>query len=68
VLDAARWRVHAYAQQIGSLLGERTDPGAIVLEQRLTLARDAALRLDLRSERQAGQSFNAAGVFVQLYF
>ena len=69
VLDAERsWRVHAYAQQIGSLLGERTDPGAIVLEQRLTLARDAALRLDLRSERQAGQSFNAAGVFVHLYF
>ncbi|HJT62592.1 MAG TPA: DUF4105 domain-containing protein [Burkholderiales bacterium] len=69
VVDAARsWRIHVYAQQIGSVLGERTDPGAMVMEQRLTLARDAALRLDLRSERQAGQSFNAAGLFVQLYF
>ena len=69
VIDATRsWRVHVFVQQIGSLLGERTDPGAIVVEQRLTLARNAALRLDLRSERQAGQSFSSAGLFVQLYF
>ena len=40
VIDATRsWRVHLFVQQIGSLLGERTDPGAIVVEQRLTLAR-----------------------------
>ena len=69
VVDAARsWRVHVYAQQLGSFLGERTDPGAVALEQRLTLARDLALRLDLRRERQAGHSFSSAGLFLQLYF
>ena len=69
VLDPAQaWRLHLYAQQLGSLLGERTDPGAVVMEQRLTLARDVALRLDLRHERQAGQSFGSAALFVQLYF
>ena len=65
---APSWRLHVYAQQLGSLLGERTDPGALVLEQRLTLARDVALRLDLRHEREAGQSFGSAALFVQLYF
>jgi hypothetical protein len=65
---APSWRLHAYAQQLASLLGERTDPGALVLEQRLTLARNAALRLDLRFEREAGQSFSSAGLFVQVYF
>jgi uncharacterized protein DUF4105 len=69
VVDAARsWRVHVYAQQLGSFLGERTDPGAVVMEQRLTLAHDLALRLDLRRERQAGHSFSSAGLFLQLYF
>ena len=69
VVDPARsWRVHLYAQQIGSFLGERTDPAAVVMEQRLTLARDVALRLDLRRERQASHSFSSAGLFVQVYF
>jgi hypothetical protein len=69
VVDAARsWRVHVYAQQLGSFLGERTDPGAVVMEQRLTLARDLALRHDLRRERQAGHSFSTAGLFLQIYF
>jgi len=69
VLDPApSWRIHLYAQQLGSFLGERTDPGAVVMEQRLTLARDVALRLDLRRERQAGHSFGSAGLFLQLYY
>jgi hypothetical protein len=65
---APSWRLHLYAQQLASLAGERTDPAALVLEQRLTLARDAALRLDLRREREAGKSFGSAALFVQLYF
>jgi len=40
----------------------------VVMEQRLTLARDVALRLDLRRERQAGHSFSSAGLFLQLYY
>jgi len=62
------WRIHLYARQLVSLLGERTDPGALVLEQRVTLQRDVALRLDLRREREAGKGFGSAALFVQVYF
>jgi len=62
------WRIHVYARQLASLLGERTDPGALVLEQRVTLRRDVALRLDLRREREAEKSLSSAALFVQVYF
>jgi hypothetical protein len=68
VVDAARsWRVHVYAQQLGSFLGERTDPGAVALEQRLTRAATSRY-VRLRAQRQAGHSFKLAGLFLQLYF
>ena len=63
-----RWRVHAYAQQLGSFLGERSDPGALVLEQRFSLTRDAALRLDLSHQNEAGRNFNSASLSLQVYF
>jgi hypothetical protein len=65
---APRWRVHAYAQQLVSFAGERDDPGALVLEQRFTVARDVALRLDLAHQNEAGRSFNTTSVSVQVYF
>lgn len=65
---APRWRVHAYAQQLGSVAGERDDPRALVLEQRFTLTRDAALRLDFGHQREAGRSFNTGSLSVQVYF
>jgi len=69
LLDPApRWRIHAYAQQLGSVLGERDDPGALVLEQRFTLARDAALRLDLSHQDEAGRSFDSVSLSLQVYF
>jgi len=69
VIDPApRWRVHAYAQQLGSVAGERDDPGALVLEQRFTVSRDLALRLDFSRQREAGRSFNTGSFSVQVYF
>jgi hypothetical protein len=65
---APRWRVHAYAQQLGSFAGERTDPGALVLGQRFALTRDLALRLDLSHQREADRSFDSGSVSIQLYF
>jgi hypothetical protein len=65
---APRWRVHAFAQQLGSFAGERTDPGALVLEQRFSLTRDLALRLDLARQREAGRSFDTGSLSLQLYF
>ena len=65
---APRWRVHAYGQQLGSLAGERDDPGALVLEQRFSMTRDAALRLDLSRQREAGRTFNSGSFSLQVYF
>jgi hypothetical protein len=65
---APRWRIHAYAQQLGSLAGERTDPGALVLEQRFTLTRDTALRLDLSHQNEAGRNFSTGSLSLQIYF
>jgi len=63
-----RWRLHAYAQQLGSFLGERSDPGALVLEQRISLTRDLALRLDVAQQREAGRSFDSGSISLQVYF
>ena len=63
-----RWRLHAYAQQLGSFLGERSDPGALVLEQRISFTRDLALRLDVAAQREAGRSFDSGSISLQVYF
>jgi hypothetical protein len=63
-----RWRVHAYTQQLGSVAGERDDPGALVLEQRFSLTRDLALRFDLSHQNEAGRSFSSGLLAVQVYF
>ena len=63
-----RWRIHAYAQQLGSIAGERIDPGALVLEQRFTLTRDLALRLDFSHQNEADRSFDSGSLSLYLYF
>jgi hypothetical protein len=63
-----RWRAHVYARQLGSFAGERADPGALVLEQRLALTRDVALRLELGYHDEAGRSFGAGALHLQLYY
>jgi hypothetical protein len=63
-----RWRLHAYAQYLGSVLGERDNPRSVGLRQRLTLAREAALRLDLSRRHEGSRSFNEASLALQLYF
>jgi hypothetical protein len=65
---APRWRIHAYAQQLGSVAGERDYPGALVLEQRFSLTRDVALRFDLSHQNEAGRSFNTGTLSLQVYF
>ena len=65
---APRWRVHAYAQQLGSVAGERVDPGALVLEQRFSLTRDLALRFDVSHQNEAGCSFDSILLSLHVYF
>lgn len=63
-----RFRVHAYAQGLDMFAGERDRPGSIGLQARWTLARDAALKLDLSRSREAGQTFGSGLLSLHLYF
>ncbi len=63
-----RWRIHAYAEGLDNFAGERDRPGSVGLQARLTLARDAAVKLDLSRKREAGQSFNSGLLSLYLYF
>jgi hypothetical protein len=62
------WRLHAYAEGVADLAGERDDPRSLGLQARWTLARDAALELDLARQHGAGQRFNSALLSLHLYF
>ncbi len=65
---SSRWRTHAYARGLRYFLGQRDTPTALGLEQRVTLGRDVALRLDLARNREMGHSFNVGSAAVLFYF
>jgi hypothetical protein len=62
-----RWRVHAYARAMGTIAGDQDTPRAYGLENRLTLGRDLALRLDLSRNREHGRLFSTAGLSLLWY-
>jgi len=62
-----RWRLHAYARALGAVAGDHDAPRIAGLENRVTLARDFALRFDLSRSREHGRLFNAAGVSLLWY-
>jgi hypothetical protein len=62
------WRLHGYLRGMSYFLGEHDNPAAIGLEQRLKLARDVGLRLDLARRREAGMTFNSGTLSLMLYF
>ncbi len=63
----SRWRVHAYARALGTVVGDHDAPRTAGLENRLTLSRDMALRLDFSRSREHGHLFNAAGLSLLWY-
>lgn len=63
-----RWRVHGYARGMRYFLGQRDTPLALGLEQRISLGRDLALRLDLARNRELERSFNAGSAKILYYF
>jgi len=62
-----RWRVHAFARGTNSVAGDHDTPRAAGLENRLTLARNFALRLDFSRNREHGRLYNAAGLSLLWY-
>jgi hypothetical protein len=61
------WRMHAHARALRYFLGEHDTHRAAGLEQRLRLGRDVALGLDLARHREAGRTFNSAGISLYFY-
>lgn len=61
------WRVHAYVRAMGSVAGDHDTPRWAGLENRLTLGRDLALRLDLARSREHGRLFNAVTLSLLWY-
>jgi hypothetical protein len=69
LLDATpRWRLHAYASGLSYFLGEADRPRSLGLNQRLSLGRESALRLDLSRNREAGRQYSAGSLSLMLYF
>lgn len=67
--DAApSWRLHGHARATRYFLGQRDTPWEFGLQQRLSLARDLGVRLDISRKRELDRSFNSASASVQLYF
>jgi hypothetical protein len=62
------WRVHAYVRGLGYFLGESDQPRALGLDQRFSLGRDSALRLDLSRNRESGRDYGAGSLSLMLYF
>ena len=58
-----RGRQHAYAQQLGSVHGERSDPGALVLDQQRTPGGDTIVYLNANGilDQCAGRIEQAGG-------
>jgi hypothetical protein len=65
---SSRWRIHGYARTVRYFLGQHDTPLSVGLEQRITMGRDLALRLDVARDREFKRSFNNGSVAILFYF
>jgi hypothetical protein len=63
-----RWRLHAYVRSMRYFLGQLDTPQTFGLEQRVTLGRDLALRIDASHNREFSQNYNSNSVSMLFYF
>lgn len=63
-----RWRMHGYLRNIQYLLGQRDAAQILVLEQRLTLSTNTAVRLDVVHQRELKRSENTGLLSILFYF
>lgn len=69
VFDAApSWRLHGYARELRYFLGQEDTSWEFGLQQRLSIRRNLALRLDLARRRELDRSFGTTTASVLLYF
>ncbi|MCR4303525.1 MAG: DUF4105 domain-containing protein [Gallionella sp.] len=63
-----RWRVHGYARGMRYFLGQRDLPLTLGLEQRVSLGRNLALRLDIARNRELERTYNSGLMSMLFYF
>src|SRR5581483_2835453 len=65
-----RWKTHLFATYLSYPLGERSHDLKMALQQRVTLAKDMAIRIDLNQQQMLNQRhFEKEGVVTfHLYF
>ncbi len=63
-----RWRVNLYARSTRYGLGDAHDARALVLEQRYTLTRQSAVRLELFRKQEFRDYWNGGELSLHLYF
>lgn len=63
-----RWRVHAYVRGMRYFLGQRDSPVMLGLQQRVTLERNLALRMDASRNRELLRTYNNGSVSLLWYF
>jgi hypothetical protein len=62
------WRLHAYVRSMRYFLGQLDTAQTFGLEQRVTLGRDLALRIDVSHNKEFGQNYNSGLVSMLFYF
>jgi hypothetical protein len=63
-----RWRIHGYARSLRYFLGQLDTPVTLGIEQRFTLGRDSALRLDISRNRELQWTYNSCSLSALFYF
>ena len=61
------WRAQAYVRALRYFIGAKETQPAVGLEQRVSLGRDLALRLDLGRGREGGRWFNTGSLSLLVY-
>jgi hypothetical protein len=65
---SAYWRVHGYVRGMRYFLGQRDSPLMLGLEQRVSLGRNLALRIDASRNRELQRTYNNGSVSMLFYF
>jgi hypothetical protein len=64
----SRWRLHAYARSMRYVLGQIDTTRTLGLEQRFSLGRDLALRVDVARNCEFQQNYNSGLMSILFYF
>jgi hypothetical protein len=62
------WRLHGYGRSLRYFLGQLDTPVTLGLEQRFTLGKNSALRIDVAGSRELQRAYNSCSASLLFYF